>query len=142
MARPSKFDKVDQAQLEKLARAGWTDAQMADFFEVTEQTFNNWKKAHPAFFEALKDWKAEADHKVERALYERAIGYTLTEERIVGTGENAQVLSATKELPPDPTSMIFWLKNRQAHQWRDKRDHSFTAEDDAQPLKITFVDPE
>ena len=28
----------------------------------------------------------------------------------------------TKELAPDPTSMIFWLKNRRPDRWRDKQD--------------------
>ena len=31
--------------------------------------------------------------------------------------------SEGKEYPPDSTSMIFWLKNRNPKQWRDKVDH-------------------
>ena len=27
----------------------------------------------------------------------------------------------TKHYPPDPTSMIFWLKNRRPDRWRDKQ---------------------
>jgi hypothetical protein len=31
-----------------------------------------------------------------------------------------------KHYPPDPTSMIFWLKNRQPQKWRDKHDLDIT----------------
>jgi hypothetical protein len=30
----------------------------------------------------------------------------------------------TKEVQPDTTAQIFWLKNRRPEQWRDKRDVS------------------
>jgi hypothetical protein len=31
-----------------------------------------------------------------------------------------------RHYPPDPTSMIFWLKNRQPQDWRDKQEHEHT----------------
>lgn len=119
--RPSKFDQVDQTQVEKLARAGWTDGQMADFFGVTERTWNNWKGNHRGFFQSLKDWKAEADHKVERSLYERATGYSHPEERVFQ--HNGKIIRAetVRRYPPDSTAMIFWLKNRIKDEWRDKQ---------------------
>lgn len=94
---------------------------MAKIVGVTEQTFNNWKKSYPSFFESLKDWKAEADKKVERSLYERACGYFHPEEKIF-TYEGGVIRADTiRHYPPDPTSMIFWLKNRQPDKWRDKQ---------------------
>lgn len=124
--RPSKFSVVDLGQVEKLAKAGWTDEQMSAFYKVTRQTWHNWKKQHAKFFESLKDWKAEADHQVERALFQRATGYETTEERIVGHGEDAKVIEATKQFPPDTTACIFWLKNRMPEEWRDKTDHELS----------------
>jgi len=121
--RPSKFGTVDQAQVEKLAKAGWTDKQMADFFDVTEQTWNNWKEAHPDFFESLKDWKAEADHKVERSLYQRALGYEHPDVHISNYQGVITQTELIKRYPPDTTAAIFWLKNRMSREWRDKRDH-------------------
>lgn len=38
----------------KLTKLGATDKDMAEAFEVTEQTLNNWKQAHPEFFESIK----------------------------------------------------------------------------------------
>lgn len=121
--RPSKFDQLtdlDKANLERLARKGFTDKEMAEFIDVTEQTFNNWKKAKPKFFESLKDWKAEADHKVERSLYERATGFTCKEDKIFNDSGKAMVVPTEKHYPPDTTACIFWLKNRDKENWRDK----------------------
>ena len=41
--RPSKIDKINFKQVEILAKRGFTDVEMSDFFEVTERTWNNWK---------------------------------------------------------------------------------------------------
>jgi len=119
IGRPSKIDKVDLKQVEKLVRAGWTDVQMSAFFDVSERTWNTWKLKHDEFLQSLKDWKAEADHEVERSLYQRACGYETIEERLV----DGKVFMLTKQWPPDSTSMIFWLKNRKPAEWRDKTDH-------------------
>lgn len=127
--RPSKFGTVDKSQVEKLARAGWTDSQMAEFFGVAESTWHKWKLDEPAFSESLKDWKAEADHKVERSLFERATGYQHPEEKIFQ--HNGEIIRAetVKQYPPDTTAGIFWLKNRKPDEWRDKQDHEHAPSD-------------
>ena len=123
MGRPSKFDGVDLVKVRKLAVAGWTDAQMADFFGVTEQTWNNWKTAHPEFFESIKDWRLEADNRVERSLYERATGYTCPETKTAShEGKITDQVTVEKHYPPETTAAIFWLKNRQPDKWRDKKE--------------------
>lgn len=129
LGRPSKFGTVDPAQVEKLAKAGWTDRQMADFFDVTEQTWNNWKKQHEAFFESLKDWKAEADYKVERSLYERATGYEHPDVHINNYQGAITITDIVKHYPPDTTACIFWLKNRAPNEWRDRKEHEIAGKD-------------
>lgn len=128
--RPSRFDAVKRSQVEKLAKAGWTDAQMADFFGVTEQTWNNWKKRHADFFASLKDWKLEADHRVERSLYERAIGYSHDDVHVTSYQGEVTLTPIKKHYPPDTTAAIFWLKNRKREQWRDKPDEGRDNEKD------------
>ena len=129
LGRPSKFGTVDPAQVEKLAKAGWTDRQMADFFNVVEQTWNNWKKQNEAFLESLKDWKAEADHKVERGLYERATGYEHPAVHISNYQGEITITDIVKHYPPDTTACIFWLKNRAPDEWRDRKEHEITGKD-------------
>lgn len=139
--RPSGFDKLDLVQVEKLTKAGFTDAQLADFFGTTEQTWNNWKKAHPKFFESLKDWKSEADHEVEKSLYHRAKGYNCTDTKFAtNEGKISDSLEYTKHYPPDTTAAIFWLKNRQPKEWRDRIEQHHTGDGSAF-TGLTIVKP-
>ena len=76
MAAPLKYNPAyhdDWAW--SLAIKGATDAEIADAFGVSVRTLNRWKKDHDSFYEALISGKNQADAKVERKLYERAIGY-------------------------------------------------------------------
>lgn len=120
--RPSPFDNIDMKQVEKLAVQGWTDVQMADFFGVTEQTWTNWKNSKPKFFGSLKNWKVAADARVERTLYERATGYSHPEDKVFNDNGTALIVPTIKHYPPDTTAAIFWLKNRQPKEWRDKKE--------------------
>lgn len=145
MARPSKFDTIDMEQLKKLILKGFTDKEVSDFYGVKEVTLNNWKKEHPEFFKSLKDWKIEADEKVEKSLYQRAIGYefdeiTYEKSNTGGLGikisggevqdvkhvDTYKTKIVTKQLAPDVTACIFWLKNRQSAQWREKHEVEHT----------------
>jgi len=127
MGRPSKFDCIDMDQVRKLVEYGHDDKFCASFFGITERTWNNWKKDHPDFFQSLKDWKATADEHVERALFEKARGYSHPEDKIFGNG---LVIETVKHYPPDTTAAIFWLKNRQVERWRDKQEVDHTTKGD------------
>ena len=121
--RPSKFDEANMALIQQLAEYGHTDKFIAEAVGVTEQTFNNWKKDHPQFFESLKDWKADADNQVEKALFERAKGYNHEEDKVFQYEGGIVTHRVTKHYPPDTTACIFWLKNRRPDLWRDKVEH-------------------
>jgi hypothetical protein len=74
---------------------------------------------------SIKIDKNAADQLVEMSLYNRARGIALPEEKVVwnkDTGKH-EVITITKHYPPDPTAMIFWLKNRQPEDWRDVQRH-------------------
>lgn len=102
--RPSSYKSEYSEQALQLSRLGATDKEMADFFNVTEKTLNNWKHEKVGFLQSLKDGKLLSDARVSSALYTKAIGYDLND----------------KHYPPDTTACIFWLKNRQPDKWRDK----------------------
>jgi len=120
--RPSAYKEEYNEKAYKLCLLGATDKQLADFFEVSEQTLNSWKNKHSKFLEALKDGKDEADAKVAQSLYQRANGYSHPEDKIFNNNGEAMIVKTTKHYPPDTTAAIFWLKNRQKVQWRDKHD--------------------
>jgi transcriptional regulator with XRE-family HTH domain len=120
--RPTIFSDEIKNRIELLARKGLTDDEMAFSLGITQQTLNNWKKKSPKFFESLNDWKHKADSEVERSLYERACGYSHPETKVFCNNGEIITEEVIRHYPPDPTAMIFWLKNRQKDKWRDKQD--------------------
>lgn len=120
VGRPSEYKPEYAEQARKLCLLGATDAEMADFFNVTETTINNWKKDFPEFFESIKKGKLLADANIADRLYQRAMGYEAPDVDIrVVEGEIIET-PLTKYYPPDTPAAIFWLKNRQRAKWRDK----------------------
>lgn len=100
---------------------------MADLLEVDEATVNRWKTEHPEFCESVKKGKDYADANVAERLYQRAIGFEHDSEeiKVVSIGKEGSVVERVpvrKVYPPDPTSAIFWLKNRKPKHWRDKQE--------------------
>lgn len=129
MARPTKYQEAYAEQARKLCLLGYTDAELADFFEVSEATINNWKLEHLEFLESIKKGKAVADGDVASTLFNRAIGYTAKEKREEKTADGFKEVDAEKHVPGDVTAMIFWLKNRQKDKWREKQDVNHTSDD-------------
>jgi hypothetical protein len=114
---------ADQAA--KLCALGAIDAELADFFCVSMVTINNWKSWHADFARGIRVGKDQADDRVERALYSRAVGYTFDAVRIfVPKDGGGPVLVPYREhVAPDVTACIFWLKNRRSEKWRDVFQH-------------------
>lgn len=138
MARPSSFKPEYSEQARKLCLLGATDAELADFFEVSVRTVLRWKAEHEEFCQALKAGKDVADARVERSLYQRAVGYSHDAVKIfLPRGATEPVYAAYVEhCPPDTTAAIFWLKNRQPDQWRDKQEHQHSGPDGG-PIQIS-----
>lgn len=123
VGRPTKYDeKYHRRMAYKLSLLGSTDKEMADIFEVSEQTLNTWKKEHPEFFESLKKGKDEADAQVTKSLFKRATGYSHKAVKILQYEGKPIEVPYTERYPPDTTAAIFWLKNRQPEKWRDRQE--------------------
>lgn len=127
--RPSKYKPEFVKQAEKLCRLGATDAEMADFFQVTISTLSLWKVKYAEFSEALKLGKEVADRRVEEALYNRALGYSHEDTDIRVVDGAIMETPTIKHYPPDTTAAIFWLKNRKPAEWRDKVHQELTGAD-------------
>ena len=52
--RPTNYRDEYAQQAGKLAKLGATDKELADFFDVTTTTINNWKVNFPEFLASLK----------------------------------------------------------------------------------------
>lgn len=109
--------------LEGWARDGLTDEQIAHNMGIASSTLYDWKKRHPEILEPLKRGKEVVDRQVENALLKRALGYEY--EEVKEKFEDGDITERTvtkKEVVPDVTAQIFWLKNRKPGDWRDKRE--------------------
>lgn len=140
--RPSKYEtewKDRLVVIEGWARDGLTDEQIAKNIGISTSTLYEWKKKYSEFSEALKRGKEVVDREVENALLKRALGYEyeeITKERVLKKDEKGDPMVdsqgfpiyelvttkvVTKQVVPDTTAQIFWLKNRKPHEWRDKQ---------------------
>jgi len=127
--RPSRY-KAEYAELAyKFCLLGADDNRLAEMFEVDVSTVNRWKLAHASFCESIKRGKEIADANVAQQLYHRATGYSHPEVITASyQGQITDKVEVVKHYAPDPTAAIFWLKNRQPKQWRDKQDIEHSGE--------------
>jgi len=138
MARPSSYKKEYAAQAIHLTKLGAIDKDLAAFFGVSVATINNWKDSYPEFLESLKKGKLDADNAVKQSLFKRATGYSHPEDKIFNNNGKPLIVPTIKHYPPDPTSCIFWLKNRDKENWRDKPEGEMVIPD--QNITINLVD--
>lgn len=112
-------------KLEAWARDGLTDEQIAANMGIATGTLYTYKNKYHEINEALKRGKEIIDFQVENALLKRALGYRYDEVTYEYGEETKRV---TKEVQPDTTAQIFWLKNRKPDVWRDRKDIDMQAE--------------
>lgn len=112
-------------KIEGWARDGLTEEQIAHNMGINTKTLWNWKTKYSPICNALKRGKEVIDRQVENALLKRALGYEydeVTQEIDKETGQLQVTKVVTKQVVPDTTAQIFWLKNRKPDQWREKKD--------------------
>ena len=141
----TKYSKKMLKLAEKYARAGNTNKEIAKKLGINEDTFYKWIRKHPEFAETIKNAREEVVvPEVEGALYKKAIGHWVEEERVIATVKidpdqvdpetkkpKARVLFEKREkvkkyIPPDTTAAIFILKNMAPQRWKDR--HEFAGE--------------
>ena len=117
--------------LEAWARDGLTNDQISKNMGINTSTLWDWRKKYSNISNALKKGKEVVDYEVENALLKRALGYKykeVTKERIYNSETKEYEFVTTKEVEkevvPDTTAQIYWLKNRKPKQWKDKQESS------------------
>ncbi|MBN1983252.1 MAG: hypothetical protein JW795_17080 [Chitinivibrionales bacterium] len=125
--RPTDYRSEYCTQATKLCMLGAIDKEIASFFNVCEDTINNWKIDHPEFFEAIKEGREIADATVAEKLFHRATGYEHPEDDIKQYNGDIIITPTIKHYPPDTAAAIFWLKNRRRKDWREKHEVELSA---------------
>lgn len=117
------------------ARDGLSNEQIAHNIGITFQTLYKWQDKYSELREALKKGKEVVDREVENALLKRAMGYETVEEveepvedKETGEVQMRVTKRVKKQVAPDVTAQIFWLKNRKPAEFRDKHDVEFKGE--------------
>lgn len=123
VGRPSSYKAEYAKQAEKLCELGATDLEIADFFNVDVRTIYRWKHSYHDFCQALIVGKETLDDRVERSLYQRAVGYSFNSEKLFHFQGHITRADTVEHVPPDPGAALSWLKNRRGDKWRDKVDH-------------------
>lgn len=109
-------------KIEGWARDGLTEEQIAHNMGIGYSTLQTWKNEYQDILDTLKRGKEVVDRQVENALLKRALGYEYEEvSEKFEDGVLTERKVTKKQVVPDTTAQIFWLKNRKPSDWRDKR---------------------
>lgn len=129
--RPTDYEgkKTDKAVFEFASKYPKIDEEIAQFLDISIQTLNTWKQKHPSFLESLTHAKNFIDNRVVESLANRAFGYTKNETKVF-CHEGCIITEDIKvEVEPNVMAQIFWLKNRQRKEWKDRHDTEVTVKD-------------
>jgi hypothetical protein len=137
--RPTDYRPEYASLAEKLCRFGATDADLADEFGVSVRTIQRWTGRHEEFCRALRAGKDPADERVERSLYQRAVGYEMDACKILMHDGKPVIVPYVEQVGPDTTACIFWLKNRRRDKWTDTRREELSGPD-GKPIEVSAVD--
>lgn len=138
MTKSSYVKEYDEIAY-KLCLLGLDDEDLANFFSVSLNTINYWKKHYLSFYMAIANGREIADGKVANALFKKATGYSYKAIKFAThQGVITDKCEYTEYVPPDTSAAIFWLKNRQGARWREKAEAQVPDKDFS--LSVTVVE--
>lgn len=141
----SKYETHVLPYLDKIAawaKAGATAKEIAEKLHIAYSTFRKYldegekgDERYTALSASFAQACEEPDGKVEAALFKRACGYqyeeVTTEEKLDRDGiVHTLTKRIVRDIPPDPTSAMFWLANRRPDRWKYKPQEEAEKDDD------------
>jgi hypothetical protein len=118
VGRPTPYKPECAEVARRLCRNGATDIEVADILGISVRTFYRWCLLHDDFTAAVRVGKDAADDRVERALYQRSVGYDYVAEKIVTPRGGAPiVMPFMVHVPADVRAAMHWLTIRRPKPW-------------------------
>lgn len=103
---------------------GCSNAELAPLLGVDETTIDLWLVEQPSFRRAVDRGRKEADSKVARSLYKRAVGMSVPETKVFNVAGKLQTVDIKRYYPPSETAGALWLANREPGKWKSKEANS------------------
>lgn len=116
--RPTEYKRSFAEQAKIACMKGATDSELAAMFGVDRRTIYRWKLQHEEFCHALIVGKEIADDRVERSLYEKAVGYEIEVEKLFHFQGHITRATVVEHVQPDKGSIEMWLASRRTDKWR------------------------
>lgn len=121
----------------RAAQLGLNNTQMAYVLGYPGETsYRKVLEGDPVLYQAVAEASKDPVREVEFALYKMAVGFPTKEihvkrEKDKDTGEIREVVTkeVLKRNQPNVISQIFYLKNKNPEEWRDRIEHFHTVRD-------------
>lgn len=127
----SKFDEKLIPVIKNLAYRGKTFAEISELLDISERTFLRWRDNSPALQLALEEAKGNPIEKVEKALIDRALGYSAKETKVnMSKTGVVKTTNVVKHYPPDVTAIKYYLGNKDPDNWKEKQEIDLGNKDD------------
>lgn len=111
--------------IERAAKAGLTNEQIASILGITRDAFQKWLRSDQRVARAHQRGRQEPNLKVENSLFRRALGYNVVEleEKVVTNGggkvlRKIPVMRRHKHVPASVKAIEIWLYNRDPDRWK------------------------
>jgi hypothetical protein len=139
----TNFNLKPEILILRLAELGLDESEIIHSLGLKRREFEKLKE-NKKISTALEKGQDYCTHKVEQALYSRAVGFDYEETATTEKPEKSAVRSrkseedkpetercktsntssrlTIKKVIPDINACIFWLKNRRPDKWRDPKD--------------------
>lgn len=138
--RPGKYTLwLQPDNLEKVRnwrRNGATLDELSQLMHVGKTAIKEWQNRFPTFADALKESEIY-DDQAENTLHKLGVEGWVTQEvveEVMREADGTPITDAdgnpklvvtkriTKQIPPQTTALIFWLKCRRPEIWREKKE--------------------
>lgn len=97
---------------------GFTITEIARLLAVSVDQVNLWVMVYPAFAAAMRANTQARTERVEAALYQRAVGYVIEEEKLFYDRFQGIVRATTNlHIPAEPRAAVEWMKAHVPETW-------------------------